>query len=254
MVEQPDNELTATSYLGQNTVSILRGLTEYLHTDTDFDISFDEPNGRPSAAASETLKDSDLLWMCGSLTAVLLAGGQLDGRIVAAPIFAGHRAAVYHSVIIARKNGPRSLEESIDSTVGINEVESWSGHHGLRAHVSGLDSPMATTWFRGTMMTGSHHNSVVAVGQGRCDVAAIDVTIWEHLARTEPELCNGLQVIDRTGDWPAPPFTIMARAKGAANAIEEALLNMPQNRVAGLDGIVAADADAYASMLVSQRS
>jgi ABC-type phosphate/phosphonate transport system substrate-binding protein len=78
-----------------------------------------------------------------------------------------------------------------------NEVESFSGwlavRHGLR--LQHLD-PDQLEWLR----TGSHANSITAVGSGRADFAGIDSMILDLAA-----LDSELTVIDSWGPWPTPP-------------------------------------------------
>ncbi len=147
--------------------------------------------------------DVELLWACGLLTAELVRdGAALD--VVAAPIFAGETAAVYHSVIVVRAGEPLGGRR-----LAINERGSWSGYRALfndaavrdidRWHPEGMDE---------IVETGAHVASIAAVVDGRADVAAIDSSIWHWLVANEPATVEGLEVIDRTVDCPAPPFSV----------------------------------------------
>lgn len=226
--------LTAATYLGDNTVPILDALVATLG-DAGIDIAVDPTAGRDSADARAHAADVDLVWMCGSLAMVLLDDATLPHDIVAAPVFAGEQTAVYRSVFVARTDGPATIDEALGSTIGVNEPESWSGHHGLRRH-------LGDRWFADELATGSHRGSIAAVAAGDCAVAGIDVTIWRHVCATEPEAVADLRVIDQTSDWPAPPFLVRRGAESLASAIIEATVD-------GLHRIVPASAESYRRLL-----
>lgn len=226
--------LTAATYLGENTVPILDALVPELAA-SGIAITVDPAAGRDSADARARAADVDLVWMCGSLAMVLLDGGDLPHEVVAAPVFTGEVSPVYRSVFVARSDGPATIDDALGTTIGVNEPESWSGHHGLRRH-------LGDRWFADELATGSHRDSIAAVAAGYCAVAGIDVTIWRHACASEPDAVADLRVIDQTNDWPAPPFLVRRRAEGLASAILASTVN-------GLDRIVPASADSYRSLL-----
>ncbi len=195
--------LTAATYLGDNTVPILEALVADLVA-TGVDIRIDPAAGRTSTEARAGAASVDLVWMCGSLSAVLRHEGVLPHEVIGAPVFAGQRAAHYHSVFVARSDGPATLDEALLGRIALNEPESWSGNHGLRHH-------LGDAWFTDESWTGAHRASIEAVASARCDVAGVDVTVWEHVSTSEPERTSGLRVIDRTTSWPAPPFLVHPR-------------------------------------------
>lgn len=196
--------LTAATYLGDNTIPILDALVGDL-VEAGIDISIDPAAGRDSVDARAHASGVDLAWMCGYLATVLLDDGVLPHEVVAAPVFGGETSAVYRSVFVSRRGGAATVAEALSGAIAVNEVESWSGNHGLRRH-------LGSRWFATEIVTGTHRSSVAAVAGGQCDVAGIDATVWEHLVSTDPDLVTGLRVIDATGDWPAPPFLVHPRA------------------------------------------
>ena len=222
--------LTAATYLGGNTVPILDALVRSMRAD-GIEIDVDMSSGGSSADARTNAADIDLVWMCGSLAMVLIDEGALNHDVTAAPVFAGQREPVYHSVIIAHRDGPDSIEDARAGSLGVNEPESWSGHHGLRRH-------LGDHWFAAEVATGSHRGSIESVAARRCDVAGIDVTVWEHVSAAEPGAVKDLRVIDRTPDWPAPPFLVSSPAGHLTDALRAAV-------PAGLDRIVRTDAARY---------
>ncbi len=238
--------LRAATYLGDNTLAIMRDLVGYLSRATGIEVVVDRTAGRSSAEARHRAPDLDLVWMCGYLTASLISTGGMSREIVAAPIFGGHEGPVYHSVIVTRPNGPSSLHAALETNLAVNELESWSGFLGLRAHV---DRSFRDAWFMSETITGSHRASIQAVADRACDVAAIDITIWEHLLATEPGAAANLRVIDRTVDWPAPPFSLGSHLDPAVReTLTTALLAIGPSDIPFLVGIASADADLYRDM------
>ena len=134
-----------------------------------------------------------------------------------------------------------------DTRLAVNEIESWSGFLGLKAHV---ERSFPGTWFREQAVTGSHRASVHAVAHQTCDVAAIDITVWEHIVATEPEAATNLRIIDRTVDWPAPPFSLGSHLDlERRNSLRAALIVIGPSDMPSLDGIVPADSDLYQDVM-----
>lgn len=199
--------------------------------------------GRSTDAARRQAPGLDLVWMCGYMTASLISTGRMSHEIVAAPIFGGYGEPVYHSAIVTRADGPASLRAALDTRLAVNEFESWSGFHGLKAHV---ERSFPGAWFADEMVTGSHRASIQAVADQACDVAAIDVTIWEHVVATEPEAAANLRVIGRTVDWPAPPFSLGTHLEfERRDIVTAALLAVGPSNIPSLDGITPANSDLY---------
>lgn len=243
-VEAP---LRAATYLGDNTRSIMRDLVAYLSEATGIEVVIDPSAGRTTAEALCHAPTLDLVWMCGYPTVSLISAGRTSHEIVAAPVFAGHGGPVYHSVIVTRTDGPPSLGAALDTRLAVNELESWSGFLGLKDHV---ERSFPGRWFADQTVTGSHRASLGALIDRACDVASVDVTIWDHALVETPEATAELRVIDRTVDWPAPPFSLSSRLEtGTRNSLREALHALAPAHIASLDGVVPAGPDLYEDVM-----
>lgn len=222
--------LSATTLLGENTVPILDGLCRRLAVTDGLEIVRDDDGPAPDRAG-----DADLVWACGYLMCELIDAGRVDAEIVAAPVFAGQQRAVYHSVVVAVDPSIRSLSDAGGRSLAINEPISWSGHLALVEHLTTLGSDLST--FGRIVETGSHRASVAAVAAGEADLAAIDHTVWADLARRS-QIGPEMRVIDRTRDWPAPPFAVHRRVSaGARRALLAALVAVSPGEVVGLAGV-----------------
>jgi ABC-type phosphate/phosphonate transport system substrate-binding protein len=193
--------LHAATYLGENTVAALSAIVEKLSEASGQQVVFEQAEAASSEDAHRNAATLDVVWMCGALFADMNQAGELDHDVVAVPVFGGEVAPVYRSVIVARTDGPDSLDAALEQRVAINEHASWSGHRALRHHVG-------DRWFRRELVSGSHNASIEAVASGAAECAAIDSSIWTDALLRDDSLAAGLRVIDQTIDWPAPPIML----------------------------------------------
>jgi ABC-type phosphate/phosphonate transport system substrate-binding protein len=85
-----------------------------------------------------------------------------------------------------------------------NSGDSQSGYNALRAAVA----PLARDgrFFAEVMATGSHAASMVALQQGRADLAAVDCVTLEGLQRDMPQVLAGLGIVGQTQAYPGLPL------------------------------------------------
>lgn len=265
--------VTVRTLLGENTVPVLAALAAHLSATSGLDLRFENGDGARSSDDHD-IWQHDLVWACGlislrSIDATRRArdtraaddadgigadsdrvGARTIGDIIAAPVFAGETSACYHSLIVARPDGPvRTMADVASCRVAVNESASWSGCQGLLAYLSaaGHDADFAAV-----MISGTHRRSVEAVAEGGADAAAIDHTVWQHLVFIDPLLTKRLTVIGRTPDWPAPPFVVSGALEGAVRErLIAGLLGVRSGAVEGLERIEACDEERYRGLLAS---
>ena len=228
---------------------MLAALVARLSSSTGLALRFDTAHELRTSGDADGWRH-DLVWACGLLSMRVLERGGTDAEIVAAPVFAGQDGARYHSLVVTRSDGDVDAGARVArGRVAINEFASWSGCHALLAHLDARDLPAR---FAAVTRTGSHRASLETLARGEADVAAIDHTVWDHLSRTEPALTDALRVVERTRDWPAPPFLLSRALPGAVRErLTHALVAIGENDVEGLDGIEPASADAYRTLLAT---
>ncbi len=243
--------LRAATYLGDNTLPIMGDLVGYLSEVTGVEVVVDDEAGKTTVEALRHAPTLDLVWMCGYPTVWLISTGRMSHAIVAAPVFAGHGGPVYHAVIVTHETGPPSLAAALDARLAVNEVESWSGFLGLKAHV---ERSFPGRWFADQTVTGSHRASLGAIADRTCDVTSVDVTVWEHALVERPEEVAELRVIDRTVDWPAPPFSLSSRLEtGTRDRLRDALHALGPADIASLEGVVPAELALYQDVILPPR-
>jgi phosphonate transport system substrate-binding protein len=228
------------SFLGTNTVPIVRELGDRLTAEVGIDLGGELAPSWADILAAIDSGSAHVLWMCGLATTQLIDSGQLDFEIVAAPVFPGESGPVYRSLVVARREPRRSTIDDLEGTrLAINGYGSWSGYHALRAHLA--ESGRFDAFFDSVTETGGHDASIDSLLAGEADCAAIDCSVWDARRARDPRL-QELEVVATTRDQPAPPFSV-SRALDAdlRHAITAGLLRATPT---GLDAIVPAnDAD-----------
>jgi ABC-type phosphate/phosphonate transport system substrate-binding protein len=232
--------LSLTFYLGRALVPVADELAAALSERLGIAVDFDPTASDDQRRAALDDPAPGIVWMCGLETVLRQDDGRLATSIIGAPVFLGRTAPVYDSVIVAAgRFAGSALTDLQDGTLAINQPDSWSGHHALRAHLHRLGRPDAA--FARIVMTGSHEASIDALIDGSADVAAIDDTVWTARTARDPAAA-ALSVVDRTEAWPAPPFSL-------TNVVDEDLAaairdSLPAVVVTGLAAIErASDAD-----------
>lgn len=216
-------KLSAVSLLGTNVDAALEAIASEL---TSGGITTEVVSG-PWDARLEAVWTGrvDLMWMCGLLAQRMLEGGNLDARVVAAPIFSGADEPTYRIVFVGRPGSP-DLEDLVESRWAFNEEASWSGHHAARVELSrrGMAQPQNVAW------SGSHEQSLMWLREGKVDVSPIDETVWNWVDQT------GLEAVDHTASWPSPPLLMRSPTPQIVDALTT--LSGP---FAGVSGLVPAD-------------
>jgi ABC-type phosphate/phosphonate transport system substrate-binding protein len=248
-------DLTATTYLGDNTMAVLASLTDALSRHPALvrlgaRVNFDAARSPTDRLAGVDEGRFDLIWVCGLYTVSrLVPAGRY--RVVAVPTFAGEAGPVYRSVIVAGPDsGAASLEEAVAAGARLvaNEPLSWSGYHGLIHELRRRGLP--TGLVEQTSFTGTHSEAVAAVAHSagaEPAIAAVDHTVWNHLVSSADPAAGRVVVIDRTDDWPAPPFSLRVGLEPELfDALSAALLDVT---VPGLVSVTPAAAADYRLML-----
>lgn len=238
-----DDDLVATSLQAGNCDEVLTCLCGVLAAE-GIVVHFDGQQSHPARRRAAFTGQMDIVWICGLLGAQALGDGRLSGSIRMAPVFAGQRAAVYQSVIVARVgSGLASLADAAGTRFAVNEYESWSGFHAMRRHLEQRRRTIDV--FADRVVTGSHRASVSALQRGEADIAAIDESVWKWLPADE---VDGLTVIDRTGPAPAPPV-VMTVTGERRDRIEAAMLAVRPGELPGVDRFLAATMADYSVLL-----
>lgn len=109
------------------------------------------------------------------------------------------------SVLVARaEHGHLALEGFRGLRAAFNAPNSQSGYNAFRALVAPL--AIKGRFFGGVLETGDHGASVMAVREGRADLAAIDCVTYATMARYAPQAMEGLRIVATTETYPGLPL------------------------------------------------
>lgn len=170
-------------------------------------------------------------------------------RLVGTPDFGveGCPPGYYRSVLIARADDPRLVLADFDGVaIAYNDGLSQSGWAAPQNQAAALGLR-----FPAGIMTGSHAASLVAVAEGRTDLAALDAVTFRLLSRSHPAVAL-VKVVAMTDPTPGLPY-ICAEAVDADavfDAIAAAIpaLEEADRAALGLRGLCRIPAEAYLSV------
>lgn len=140
----------------------------------------------------------------------------------------------YFSYIVTGKSANMDAPRVV-----INNRSSHSGHTAIKVWLSANGYGEVPVF-----ESGSHAQSLVALREGRADLAAIDALSWLHLDST------AITILDRSDPAPAPPFIVGNQTRVPKEALIEALNSGFERFGApvGIGGVVPVSADDYVEM------
>ncbi|WP_296741799.1 PhnD/SsuA/transferrin family substrate-binding protein [Mesorhizobium sp.] len=212
--------------------------------------------GKPIGPDPATLPPDELdfhqLWLNPALLFAQTCWGPMElglaehVQVVAQPsydAFEGGQGGLYSSALVMRADGGRPVPSPADGKAVIpldlirgkrfafNSLDSMSGVIGLTRDLEAMGESLDI--FASRLPSGGHRSSIVAVAEGRADVAAIDCESWALAQRFEPA-AQDVKVVGWTARRKGLPY-ITARTTRAATvaAMREAIASL------GLDGSVA---------------
>lgn len=190
---------------------VVGGLPSLPHS-LEWDVDLHEQWRSPSLAVSQTCG-----WPVVTELADLVASGAVRVLGTFVPAIAGVEGHTYRSVLVARSPEPGSLE---GVRAAVNSTASLSGWVSLIHAVHGAGA----TWQGDVLITGSHADSMVAVRDGRADVASIDALTFALQCRWFPDVVAGLHVVGHGPRVPCLPIIAgPAASEIATGALRDAL-------------------------------
>ena len=165
-----------------------------------------------------------------------LSLGMLPGlQVLAQPDYSdvpGGQGPLYRSVLVGRASDRRPVPAGVQADLrdglltgrilAANAVHSLSGWLALAQDLGRPPAHLAA----GVAITGGHRASVLAVAQGRADIAAVDCRSWALAQRHEP-CTRGLVVLGWTAARPGLPYVTGPQTPPAqVAALRETLIGM----------------------------
>lgn len=146
-----------------------------------------------------------------------------------------HGGTVYYSYIIVGKDSPcRSLEDLKGKRFAFTDPLSNTGKL-VPTYMLAKKGTTPEAFFRETIFTKSHDNSIKAVAQNVVDGAAVDSLIWEYMNATNPEWTSKTRILLKSPPYAIPPVVVPKDLPPERKArIKEIFLNAhldPKGRV-----------------------
>lgn len=158
----------------------------------------------------------DLAFLCSGPYA--LDKDRYGLELVATP--EAHGSHFYESYLIVNAQSPVStLEELRDKTFAFTDPDSNTGRL-VPLHWLSQAKERPDTFFRQTIFTYSHDNSIEAVARGLVDGAAVDGLVWQYVRARDPELTGRTKVIRKSEPYGIPP---LVSTKGLPRELKEAV-------------------------------
>lgn len=221
--------LAFTSCMAPNEDFILKAVVAYLSENLPQEVTLVD---EPSWPERESRFDEGLIhvcWICG-LPYVWKADQEPSPiELLAAPVMRDERyrgMPVYFSEVVVRADSPyRRFEELRGGIWAFNEPGSHSGYNIARFRLAGFESP--ETFFKQTVMSGSHEKSLEGILDGRFDASAIDSIVLNLFMAEHPQKAHELRSLEVLGPSPIPPLVVRRSVPQALRAkLKHLLLNM----------------------------
>lgn len=186
----------------KETFDLYRQLLHYLSRQTGKDLEFAQR--KTYAEINELLRrgDIDLAFICSGPFAT---GRETFGfEPLAVPLV--HGRPFYQSFLIVNKDSSfKSLEDLRGRTFAFTDPDSNTGRLVPMYWLAELKE-RPESFFRQTIYTYSHDNSILAVSRGLVDGAAVDGLIWEYYQERKPEFTARTKVIKKSELYGIPPL------------------------------------------------
>ncbi|TPJ73953.1 PhnD/SsuA/transferrin family substrate-binding protein [Mesorhizobium sp. B2-7-1] len=206
--------------------------------------------GKPIAPDPATLPPDEFdfhqLWLSPALLFGQTCWGPMElglaphVQVIAQPsydAFEGGQGELYSSALVMAADGGPSLASPADGKAAVpldlirgkrftfNNPDSMSGLIGLTRDLEAMGASLDI--FASRSESGGHRSSIVAVAEGRADVAAIDCESWALAQRFEPA-AKGLKVVGWTARRKGLPYItarttpekVIAAMRDAVAAVE----------------------------------
>lgn len=168
-------------------------------------------------------REIDLAFVCGG--ALIVGEREFGMQVLAVPQVRG-KTEYYSYLIVSRRSRYWRLEDLRGESFAFSDPLSNSGRLAIVYRLM-LRGEALERFFRRTMFTYSHDNSILAVADGLVDGAAVDSLVYDYLRARDPEAVSGTRVIARWGPYGTPPIVVHPHLDPALrSALKGLLLSM----------------------------
>jgi len=172
----------------------------------------------------------------------LLGGGMIDiAFICSGPYASGKEEYGFHVLAVPQVQGNHFYR----SYLIVNKEKAYQRLQDLRGQVFAFTDPESNTgrlaptfwlqqmgekperFFSKVIYTYSHDNSILAVGRGLVDGAAVDGLVWDYFQHTNPDLTRPTRIILKSEPYAIPPVVASREfPRGKRDRIRQILLTI----------------------------
>ena len=168
-------------------------------------------------------REIDLAFVCGG--ALIVGEREFGMQVLAVPQVRG-KTEYYSYLIVSQKSQYWRLEDLRGESFAFTDPLSNSGRLAI-VHALARRRETPERFFRRTMFTYSHDNSILAVADGLVEGAAVDSLVYDYLRARDAEAVSGTRVIGRWGPYGIPPIVVHPDLEPALrSALKGLLLSM----------------------------
>jgi len=133
---------------------------------------------------------------------------------------------IYYSYIIVHKNSKfNNFTELRNSTFVFNDEISNSGYNMPRDHLISIGE--TSGFFKNTLRSGSHEESIRMIALGEADVSAVDSLVYDYDRAKNAEFINNTKIIETLGPAGIPPVVVSSKLSlPIRNKIRDIMLDM----------------------------
>ncbi len=168
----------------------------------------------------------DLAFICSG---PYVAGKERYGFVLlAVPVV--HGQATYSSYLIVNQGSNfHRLEDLKGHTFAFTDPDSNTGRLVPLCWLAAMHT-RPEEFFGRILYTYSHDNSIMAVGRGLVDAAAVDGLIWDYYAKRNPALTSKTRIIKKSEPFGIPPLVASRQFPAAERQrVQEVLFTMHQD-------------------------
>lgn len=149
-------------------------------------------------------------------------------RILVVPVVMGRET--YHSyIIVPKESSARSLYDLLGKAFAFSDPLSSSGWL-FPTHLLRKIGEKPETFFKRSVFTYSHDNTVKAVAEKLVDGGAVDSLVYEFMIARDPQYRERTKVIQKSEPWGNPPVVVHPKIDPALRErLQQVFLTMHEN-------------------------
>lgn len=212
----------------RETLNYYQDLLNYITKELDYDIEFKQRKTYEEVNEMLAKKEVDLAFICSGSYVVEKDKNNIELLVV--PVSKGK--PFYQAYIIVHESSKiNSFEELKDKSFTYTDPMSNTGKLYAIKRIRDLKQNV-DTYFKSTMYSNAHDNSIQLVAKKIVDGATIDGLIYEYTAKYYPEKVKNIKIIEKSDYFGIPPVVVPSSlGKATKQKLKKIFLEIHQDSV-----------------------